>query len=389
MSSKSASIHKSERASAAPPPGPIVDCEDLLSALPHPILVIANDQSIVFANSAAESFFSMSATTLTRSRISEIVAFGCPLLGLIEQVQATGATVNEYGIEVATPRFSGAKLVDVYGGPLPEEPRNMFLMLQQRSMAQMIERQLTHRAAARSVSGMAGVLAHEIKNPLSGIRGAAQLLEPGLSDDDRALTQLICSETDRIRNLVDRMEVFGDERPITKDAVNIHDVLNHVRRIAEHGFGRNVRYVEDYDPSLPFVLGNRDKLVQVFLNLLKNAAEAIGEKTDGGRIILTTAFRPGVRLSLPGSDTRVSLPLMIQIEDNGCGIPEHLKPHLFDPFVTTKSSGSGLGLALVAKIIADHGGIIECESEPKRTVFRVLLPMQRTRPAAVPTTRET
>ncbi|MBS0233570.1 MAG: two-component sensor histidine kinase [Proteobacteria bacterium] len=388
MSSKSASIHKSERSRAAPPPGGIVDCEDLLSALPHPILVVANDQSIVFANAAAESFFSMSATVLTRSRISDIVAFGCPLLGLVEQVQATGATVNEYAIEVATPRFSGAKLVDVYGGPLPEEPRNMFLMFQQRSMAQMIERQLTHRAAARSVSGMAGVLAHEIKNPLSGIRGAAQLLEPALTDEDRALTQLICSETDRIRNLVDRMEVFGDERPITKDAVNIHDVLNHVRRIAEHGFGRNVRYVEDYDPSLPNVLGNRDKLVQVFLNLLKNAAEAIGEKNDG-RIIMQTAFRPGVRLSLPGSDTRVSLPLMIQIEDNGCGIPEHLKPHLFDPFVTTKSSGSGLGLALVAKIIADHGGIIECESEPKRTVFRVLLPMQRTRPAAVPTTRET
>ncbi|MET0407701.1 MAG: ATP-binding protein, partial [Hyphomicrobium sp.] len=165
--------------------------------------------------------------------------------------------------------------------------------------------------------------------------------------------------------------------------------LNHVRRIAEHGFGRHIRYVEDYDPSLPHVLGNRDKLVQVFLNLLKNASEAIGDKTDNGRIVMQTAFRPGVRLSLPGSDTRVSLPLMIQIEDNGCGIPEHLKPHLFDPFVTTKASGSGLGLALVAKIITDHGGIIECESEPKRTAFRVLLPMQRTRPAAVPTTRET
>jgi two-component system nitrogen regulation sensor histidine kinase GlnL len=388
MSSKATSARKSQmQTAAAPPPAGIVDCESLLSALPHPVLVIG-DETIVFANAAAEIFFSMSASTLTRSHISDIVAFGCPLLALVEQVQASGATINEYGIEVATPRFSGAKLVDVYGGPLPEEPRHMFLMLQQRSMAQMIERQLTHRAAARSVSGMADVLAHEIKNPLSGIRGAAQLLEPGLSDEDRALTQLICSETDRIRMLVDRMEVFGDERPLAKDAVNIHDVLNHVRRIAEHGFGRNVRYVEDYDPSLPSVLGNRDKLVQVFLNLVKNAAEAIGSNGDGGRIILQTAFRPGVRLSLPGSDTRVSLPLMIQIEDNGGGIAEHLKPHLFDPFVTTKVSGSGLGLALVAKIIADHGGIIECESEPRRTAFRVLLPMQRSRISAVPTPRE-
>ncbi len=360
-----------------------VDTEALLSALPHPILQIGPDRRILFGNAAAESFFSMSATMLRRSRIDDVVAFGCPLLTLIEQVQATNATVNEYAIEVATPRFAGAKLVDVYAGPLPEEPQTIFLMLQQRSMAQMIERQLTHRAAARSVSGMAGVLAHEIKNPLSGIRGAAQLLEPGLSDEDRALTQLICAETDRIRNLVDRMEVFGDERPINKDAVNIHDVLNHVRRIAESGFARQVRFVEDYDPSLPAVLGNRDKLVQVFLNLVKNAAEAIGDRPEVGRIVMTTAFRPGVRLSIPGANTRVSLPLMIQIEDNGCGVPEHLKPHLFDPFVTTKTSGSGLGLALVAKIISDHGGVIECENEPKRTVFRVLLPMQqRARPTS-------
>jgi two-component system, NtrC family, nitrogen regulation sensor histidine kinase GlnL len=228
------------------------------------------------------------------------------------------------------------------------------------------------------------VLAHEIKNPLSGIRGAAQLLEPALSDEDRALAQLICAETDRIRDLVDRMEVFGDERPIAKEAVNIHDVLHHVRKISESGFGRGVRFVEDYDPSLPFVNGNRDKLVQAFLNLIKNASEAIGDKTDTGRIVLQTAFRPGVRLSVPGSDTRISLPLMIQVEDNGSGIAEHMKEHLFDPFVTTKVSGTGLGLALVAKIISDHGGIIEYDSEPKRTIFRVLLPMQNRARSSTP-----
>ncbi len=379
MSAKIAKASKATDGASARDVAPAtrdIDTDMLLAALPHPILVIAADNKIDFANAAAEAFFSTSASTLKRSSISDIVAFGCPLLSLVEQVQTSGAMVNEYGVEVAAPRFASPKLIDVYGGPMPDDPHRIFLMLQQRNMAQMIERQFTHRAAARSVSGMAGVLAHEIKNPLSGIRGAAQLLEPALSDEDRALAQLICTETDRIRDLVDRMEVFGDERPIAKEAVNIHDVLHHVRKISESGFGRGVRFVEDYDPSLPFVHGNRDKLVQAVLNLVKNASEAIGDKTDAGRIILQTAFRPGVRLSVPGSDTRVSLPLMIQVEDNGSGIAEHMKAHLFDPFVTTKISGTGLGLALVAKIISDHGGIIECESVPKRTIFRILLPME-------------
>ncbi len=352
-----------------------VEHDLLLAALPHPVLVLGDDNRFVYANAAAENFISASLSMLKRVRLDDVVVFGCPLLALVDQVRRTGATFNEYGVEIYSPRYAGAKLVDVFGGPLPEQQDFIFLMLYQRTMAQMIERQLTHRAAARSVSGMASVLAHEIKNPLSGIRGAAQLLEPGLVEDDRALAQLICSETDRIRDLVDRMEVFGDERPLNRQPINIHDVLDHVRRLMETGLGRHIRFTLEYDPSLPPVPGNRDKLVQAFLNLFKNAVEAIGEKAEG-RIVIQTAFRPGVRLSVPGSDTRISLPLMIQIEDNGPGIPEHLREQIFDPFVTTKTSGTGLGLALVAKIIDDHGGIIECDSEPGRTQFRILLPME-------------
>jgi two-component system nitrogen regulation sensor histidine kinase GlnL len=349
----------------------------LLAALPHPVLVLGDDDRVLYANLAAETFFSLSHGMLKRQTLPDIIAFSSPLGALVGQVRKSGATVNEYGVEVDLPRSGVHRLVDVFAGGIAEQPGLIVLMLQQRSMAQMIERQLTHRAAARSVSGMAAVLAHEIKNPLSGIRGAAQLLEPGVKDEDRALTQLICTETDRIRDLVDRMEVFGDERPLAAGPVNIHSVLDHVKRLAETGFADGIKINVDFDPSLPPLAGNRDKLIQAFLNLVKNAAEAIEEAREpGGRIVLRTAFRPGVRLSVPGTSARVSLPLMIEVEDTGAGVPDELKPHLFDPFVTTKRKGTGLGLALVAKIIGDHGGVIECESAPKRTVFRVLLPLQ-------------
>ncbi len=352
-----------------------IHAEALLGALPHPLLVIGEGLTIEYANTAAEDFFQMSADVLCRRTLTELVAFGSPLIALVEQVQRNDTTVNEYGVELGSFRFEAPKLVDLYGGPIAESPGRVMIMLQQRSMAHMIERQLTHRAAARSVSGLAAVLAHEIKNPLSGIRGAAQLLESDRTESDRTLTQLICAESDRICKLVDRMEIFGDERPIQREAVNIHDVLDHVKQLARSGFARQIKIVENYDPSLPAVPGSRDKLIQVFLNLVKNAAEAIGEERADGKITLTTSFRPGVRLSVPGSQARVSLPLEIAVEDNGAGVPADLMPHLFDPFITTKPSGTGLGLALVAKIIGDHGGIIECDSRPRFTVFRALMPM--------------
>jgi len=368
---------------AAPLPGPAFDAVAVLGALPIAALVLDAEDRFRFANPAAELFFQHSAASLAQMSLRDLLPPDNRLFGVLAQVRAHDAPVSDHDLALQSPRMNRIG-VAAQGAPFPEITGGIVLTLHDGSTGQMLDRQLNFRGAARGASAMAEMLAHEVKNPLSGIRGAAQLLEQGASEGDRELCLLIQDEADRIRNLVERMDMFS-ERPIERAEINIHEVLDHVRRIALSGFAAHLKIHQEYDPSLPPVWGNRDQLVQILLNLVKNAAEAVDGRE--GEIHLVTAYHHGVRIAVPGSLERMHLPLQVSVRDNGPGIPEEIRANLFEPFVTTKRGGQGLGLALVAKLVTDQGALVECDSRPGRTSFRLSLPAPPTRrsePGAAP-----
>ncbi|WP_434082889.1 two-component system sensor histidine kinase NtrB [Acidisoma cladoniae] len=358
------------------PPTPVPDQAAILASLPVAVVVLSDENRFTYANPAAEQFLGLSVAQLAQLSLADVLPEDSPLFLMIGQLRVGVNSIADHDLAFEGPRMSKTG-ISVQGTTMPELPGSVLLVLQDSSTVRALDRQIAARNAARSITGMAAILAHEVKNPLSGIRGAAQLLEASVAETDRELTVLIRDEADRIRALVDRMEVFG-EKPVTMDAVNIHRVLEHVRRLARNGFAEGLRFSESYDPSLPPVWGNRDQLVQVLLNLVKNASDSLlSGGTQEAEITLMTRYQHGLRLATPtsDSDTRVDLPLLVVVRDNGPGISEDIRPHLFEPFVSSRPSGQGLGLALVAKIIADHGGLIEVESRPGRTEFRLHLPM--------------
>jgi two-component system nitrogen regulation sensor histidine kinase GlnL len=340
---------------------------------PDPALVISAAGWLVAANEAAESLFGQGMSLLSRTRFRDALPTGSGLIALIERALAADILVRERGMEIAL--FGHVTFeADVAATPLNDG--SVLVTLQARGGAE----RGAEAAGLRSVVGLGHMLAHEIKNPLAGIRGAAQLLKTGVRAEDVSLAQLIVDETDRIHRLVDRMEAFSDDVVPARNAVNIHQVLDRVRALAVNGVADGLYIRESYDPSLPSTIGDEDMLIQIFLNLVKNAAEAAHARGDGrGEVSISTAYRHGVQVRSTSGQRMPGAPLEVRVQDNGPGVPHALRDHLFEPFVTSKSFGVGLGLALVAKLVAAHGGLIDFESEPGRTVFRVLLPIETER----------
>jgi two-component system nitrogen regulation sensor histidine kinase GlnL len=350
------------------------------AALPVPAFLLADrggQEIILDVNPAAELFMSASATLLREEPAFDRLAIDAPMEEATARARVNKAPIFINDVDVCTgDRPPGVCNIQI--APMNDPAETLLLMIAPRDIAGRLGRTRVVKAAAKSAIGMAEMLAHEIKNPLAGIAGAAQLLSMNLSAEDRELTDLIVHETRRIVQLLDQVEQFGDQRPPERRPTNIHDVLERARRSAEVGFGAHMVFHDDYDPSLPEANADPDQLLQVVLNLLKNASEA---QPGGGTIQIRTYFERG--LHVQGFDgRRVALPLHIEIKDDGPGLPEAISDNIFEPFVSGRENGTGLGLALVSKIIAAHEGWIEVKSRPGQTVFRVSLPMVPTQKSA-------
>ncbi|MCZ4353595.1 ATP-binding protein [Roseovarius aestuarii] len=358
-----------------------VSDKPLWVSLPTPGFLVDAEDRITAINPAAEGFLNSSDRAVSGMALWKVLTVETTLQTAFERARTGGTSllVNDVDVGVAlrakAPGNTRAPVqCNLQIAPMTGQDGVMIILLSPRDLPGQMAQNRSVKSAGRSAIGMAEMLAHEIKNPLAGITGAAQLLEMGLDPDQHELTQLIVSESRRIVALLDRVEQFGNVGAPNFRRINVHDVLARARRSAQLGLAADMTILEDYDPSLPEAQADPDMLLQVFQNLIKNAGEAAG--APGGTIRLHTYFDPSLRIH--GADgAEHKLPLQIEVIDDGPGLPEAIAADVFDPFVSGRENGTGLGLALAARIITAHEGWISVKSHPGKTVFRISLPIAR------------
>lgn len=348
---------------------PIADAQRQLASLSLAVVQLAPGQRIASANPAAEQLLGQSAKRLIGRVLSELLSFDEARVARRIGEGDAQISARETPVLIAG---QGARRLDVTIAPVIDQPGWQVLTLHDTSGAEA----LGDDTSAGEDVALRGpeILAHEIKNPLAGIRGAAQLLGRKLDGGDRALTTLIADEVDRIAKLIDQMQTLSQRTPRPNAPCNLHEAIRRARAVIDAAGQGGPFIVEEFDPSLPPVSGNVDGLVQVLINLLSNAREACG-KASRPQIILRTRFASGLQLHSDVDGKPVRLPIELRVSDNGPGIDPAMRERIFEPFVTTKKSGQGLGLALVRRLVRDMNGRITVDRDETGgwTNFRIHL----------------
>ena len=349
---------------------------NILNDLRTPVFLINKSNKVIYINEIGEEFFGVSSSILINQKINDFIPNDSPILNLIERVRNSKTGITEESLDFSNLNHPNRK-VRVHVVPLTLDSNKIIIQISQLAMSEMFQSQRINSKISKSFSSMIDMLMHELKNPLAGIKGASQLIETDIKHNSNLLelTKLISIECERVEDLLNRMEqVSNNNNKLDYESLNIHEILNHCKRVAENSFGNEINFISEYDPSLPRLFANKNLLIQIILNLLKNASEA---SQNISKIKIKTSFNSNKITSFGKEDIPIHLPLQIEIIDFGIGIPRHLLSSIFDPFVSSKKEGKGLGLSIVASGLEDMGAVIDVSSNPGLTNFCMNFPLKR------------
>ena len=348
-------------------------------SIPEPVMLLTPELVIDTLNMPAQQFWGRSQSAIVGKDLADVLGPNKELSALCQRALGALSGVRAFDVDVDR-RFLGGVRCDVSASVFDDKGRILLLLMPRTSpnQAQSLNPNLR---ASEGLHHLVSMLAHEIKNPLAGIKGAAQLIEMTADANGADLSHLIVEEADRLTALVDQFDFFSNSVQTEMTAVNLHEVLVRVETIARNSFGQHVVFERRYDPSLPEAWGDKDRLVQVLLNIIKNACEALND-IEKPTIVLTTRYEHGNVIMANGGRSSEA-PLTISVRDNGPGIPAEMQPQIFEPFRTGKVNGTGLGLSIVTKILADHQAAIEFTSASGGTEFTLRFPRQAPRAGAI------